>query len=204
VLSKAPSVCIVHLPSPGVSPQHLLGVNNLEDTPTERHFTCSCGSALYGMSFRNDGQSTRHGHGPGQPGFPAPRGDWCGVQRGMSWRSFSSFAICAIGNWSPRQARLFISPARSATRFAEDSLSLSLRVAGCFSLSISHASGAWPSEMKPRGGSSRYAAGDGHMTKVTDIRWRRLCSWPAEMRIMWMCSLFRRQYPVDLWCRTGG
>jgi len=39
VLPKAPCVCIVHCPHQGVPPQHLLGVNKLESTPTESHFT---------------------------------------------------------------------------------------------------------------------------------------------------------------------
>jgi hypothetical protein len=84
---------------------------------------------------------------------------------GMSLRRSLTLAIRAMGNWSPRRARLSTSPGRSATRLAEDSSSLSPRVACGFSLSISHASGAWSSEMKPRGGSPRYAGGGGHMTK---------------------------------------
>lgn len=95
---------------------------------------------------------------------------------GMSLRSFLTLATRAMGNWSPRRARLPTSPGRSATRLAEDSSSLSPRVACGFSLSISHASGAWSSEMKPRGGSSRYAGGDGHMTNGHTLARQHFCS----------------------------
>ena len=95
---------------------------------------------------------------------------------GMSLRRSLTLAIRAMGNWSPRRARLSTSPGRSATRLAEDSSSLSPRVACGFSLSISHASGAWSSEMKPRGGSSRHAGGAGHMTKVPHWQRRHFCS----------------------------
>jgi hypothetical protein len=159
---------------------------------------CSCGSALYGMPFRNDGQRTRH-----DPWSLVNRKFRSHVATGAECSTVCHgaasrlFAFYALGIWSPRQAQLSHRRARSATRFTEDSPSLLLRVAGGFSLSISHASGAWPSEMKPRGGSSRYAAGDGHMTKVTNVGRRRLCTWPAETRKMWTCpTRFRRQCPV--------
>ena len=121
---------------------------------------------------------------------------------GMSLRSFLTLATRAMGNCSPRRARLSTSPAcpgRSATRLAEDSSSLSPRVACGFSLSISHASGAWSSEMKPRGGSSPYAGGGGHMTKVHTLAEAALllvASGNADN--VDMPTPFRRRCPVDL------
>ena len=131
---------------------------------------------------------------------------------GMSLRSFLTLATRAMGNCSPRRARLSTSPAcpgRSATRLAEDSSSLSPRVACGFSLSISHASGAWSSEMKPRGGSSRYAGGGGHMTNGHTLARRHLllvASANADnvgAHAHTLPSMVSGGF-CGWWCRTGG
>lgn len=97
------TLCIVH--TPGGFPAASVGRQQFRRLQPRVTLPCSCGSALYGMRFRNDGRSTRPA--PAQPRFPVPRGEWCGVQHGMSWCSFLDFRHSRHGHPEPAASSTF-------------------------------------------------------------------------------------------------
>lgn len=189
----------------GYSPQHPLGVNDLENSNRESP-TCSCGSAL--LWHAKPELRSRHPpclcRGPQwPPSIPA-----------STWRAMRSAARdvmvqllgvrhACYGHWKPAAGHDFSSAEpdlRLASRRILSPYCLRGWLAGCFSLSISHASGAWSSEMRPRGGSPFCAARSGHMTWVTheSAQGNNCCILRlAEKRNAWaLPHPFRREYPV--------
>jgi hypothetical protein len=135
----------VHCPYQGI-PRSIRWASTISRSPTESHLIRSCGSALCGIRIRNDGRDTRRALLPGQ------------ISPGLRLHVASN-AECSLRCHGAASQFLPLEPWALEARggghsfsLVEPDLRLASRrilypyqcgVAGSFSLSISHASGAW-------------------------------------------------------------